>query len=222
MPSLLQKARRTSAPPRRPSPCPPRQMDEHLPGVSMRRDARSCPMVEYRQTARRTAEYMLVGGGTTECRQPAGGLARGGAGGDRATRGERGFATRKWGSRVLSPTERACPRFSLIWSPRAHPGSQGLPGLSGWIKALFRGKRGTGGAAGLNYAVRMEKRASGGLIGETAGDALSFAWSRWKVCPGYTLGCHVNSKCRHRAATFQHHDQLAMGRKPSFGHPLRS
>jgi hypothetical protein len=89
-------------------------MDEHLPGVSKRRDARSCPTMEYRQTARRTAKYRLVGGGTMECRQPTGGLARGGAGGDRATRGEGGFATRKWDSRVLSPIERACPRFSLV------------------------------------------------------------------------------------------------------------
>jgi hypothetical protein len=32
---------------------PPRQMDEHLPGVSTRRDGRSCPTSEYRQTARR-------------------------------------------------------------------------------------------------------------------------------------------------------------------------
>jgi hypothetical protein len=36
-----------------------------------------------------------VGGGTAKFRQPAGGLARGGAGGDRATTGRRGgFATR--------------------------------------------------------------------------------------------------------------------------------
>jgi hypothetical protein len=103
-------------------------MDEHLSGVSTRRDARSCPMAEYRQTARRTMEYRLVGGGTAECRQPAGGLARGGADSDRATRGEGdgGFATRKWGSRVLSLTERARPRFSLVRSPRAHPGGSGM------------------------------------------------------------------------------------------------
>jgi hypothetical protein len=58
-----------------------------------------------------------------ECRQPAGEFARGGAGGDRATReGGGGFAMRKWGSRVLSPTERARPCFSIVRSPRAHPG----------------------------------------------------------------------------------------------------
>jgi hypothetical protein len=94
LPSLFQKVKRTSAPPHRPSQCPPRQMDEHLPGVSTRRDATSCPMTEYRQSVRRTVEYRLVGGETVECRQPAGGLARGGADGDSATREEGGFATR--------------------------------------------------------------------------------------------------------------------------------
>jgi hypothetical protein len=83
-------------------------------------------MAEYRQTTRWTAEYRLVGGGTSECRQLAGGLARGGAGGDRATRGEGGFATRKWGSRVLLPTERARPHFSLVRSPQAHPEGLGM------------------------------------------------------------------------------------------------
>jgi hypothetical protein len=125
---------------------PPRQMDEHLPGVSTRRDGRSCPTSEYRQTARtahRTSEYRLVGGGTAECRQPAGGLAKGGGVGDRATRGGGGgFATRKWGSLVLSSTERARPCFSLVRSPRAHPGGggRGWPGLSGWMNVQIWGK----------------------------------------------------------------------------------
>jgi hypothetical protein len=57
--------------------------------------SRSFPTAEYSQTARRTAEYRLVGRGMAEFRKPAGGLARGGAGGDRATRGgRRRFATR--------------------------------------------------------------------------------------------------------------------------------
>jgi hypothetical protein len=38
-------------------------MDEHLPGVSTRRDGRSCPAAEYSQMARRTVEYRLVGAG---------------------------------------------------------------------------------------------------------------------------------------------------------------
>jgi hypothetical protein len=98
-------------------------MDEHLSGVSTRRDGRSCPTVEYRQTAHRTAEYRLVGGGTAECRQPAGGLTRGGGGGDRAMReGEAGCATRKWSSRVLSSTERAVPVFLSFGVPERTPG----------------------------------------------------------------------------------------------------
>jgi hypothetical protein len=36
-------------------------MDEHLSGVSTRRDGRSCPTAEYSQTARRTVENRLVG-----------------------------------------------------------------------------------------------------------------------------------------------------------------
>jgi hypothetical protein len=38
-------------------------MDEHLPGVSTRRDGRSCPMTKYSQTTCWTAEYRLVGAG---------------------------------------------------------------------------------------------------------------------------------------------------------------
>jgi hypothetical protein len=68
-----------------------------------------------------------VGGGTAKFRQPAGGLARGGAGRDRATRGERGgFATRLYGLRVLSSIERACSRFYLVRSPPACPGGPGM------------------------------------------------------------------------------------------------
>jgi hypothetical protein len=95
---------------------PPRQMDGHLLGVSTRRDGRSCPTWEYRQTTHRMAEYRLVGGRTAECRQPAGGLVRGGGGGDRATRGGKGrFATRKWDLRVLSPTKQAYLLFLIFW-----------------------------------------------------------------------------------------------------------
>jgi hypothetical protein len=79
-------------------------MDEHLPSVSMRYDARSCP----------TAEYRLVGGGTAECRQPAGGLMRGGAGSDRAKGRGRGICDEKVVF-ACSLADRAGPsRFSLI------------------------------------------------------------------------------------------------------------
>jgi hypothetical protein len=43
--------------------------------------------VKNRQRARRAAEYRLLGGEMAELRQPAGGLARSGAGGETATRG---------------------------------------------------------------------------------------------------------------------------------------
>jgi hypothetical protein len=99
--------------------CPPSQMDDHLPGVSMRRDERSFPMSEYRQTARRTAEYRLVGGGTAECRQPAGGLARGGGGGDRATSGGGGRICDEKVGFACSLADRAglSPFFSRPESP---------------------------------------------------------------------------------------------------------
>jgi hypothetical protein len=73
--------------------------------------------------------------------QPADGLARCGAGGERATGGEEGFVSTKWwDSSVLSPAERARPRFSLVQSPRALPGGSGWPGLSGRMKSLIRTK----------------------------------------------------------------------------------
>jgi hypothetical protein len=113
---------------------------KHLPGVSMRHDARSCPTAEYRQTARRTAEYRLVGGGTAECRQPTGGLARGGAGGNRATRGD-GDLRQESGVCVFSHRQSGpVPAFLSFGVPDRTPGGRGWPGLSGWIKGLFRGK----------------------------------------------------------------------------------
>jgi hypothetical protein len=84
-----------------------------------------------------------------------------------------GFATRKWGLRVLSPIERARPRFSLVRSPRAHPGGEDGLGSPDGLRAYSGGKRGTRDAAGPNNAVRMKKMPAGGLVGETAGGALS-------------------------------------------------
>jgi hypothetical protein len=117
-------------------------MDEHLSGVSMRRDARSYPTVDYRQMARRTAEYRLVGGEMAECRQPASGLARGGAGGDRATRGEgEGDLQLESEVHVFSHRQsRPVPAFLSSGVPERTPRGRGWPGLSGWIKALFRGE----------------------------------------------------------------------------------
>jgi hypothetical protein len=56
---------------------------------------------------------------------------------------------------MLSPTERARLRFSLVLSPRAHPGAgDGLDSLDG-LKTKSEGKQGTGGAAGPNNADRI-------------------------------------------------------------------
>jgi hypothetical protein len=133
-------------------------MDEHLPGVSTRHDGRSCPTMEYSQTARQTAEYRLVGGETAEFRQPAGGLARGGAGGDRAIRE---------GAGDLRPDSRVCvsladkagpsPLFSCPESPsvpRETGDGLGLP--DGW-RPKSGGKRGTGGATEPFFTVRIKK-----------------------------------------------------------------
>jgi hypothetical protein len=97
-------------------------MDEHLPGVvDARREARSCPTAEYRQTGGGTAKYRLVGGGTAEYRQPAGGLARGSAPGERATMG-RGV----YGEKVVGFASFLADRagLSLLFS---HPDSPSAP-----------------------------------------------------------------------------------------------
>jgi hypothetical protein len=146
-------------------------MDEHLPDVSMRRDGRSFPTSEYSQTARRTTEYRLVGGGTAECRQPADGLARGGAGGDRETRGVRGgLATRV---RVFSRQQSGpVPAFLSSGVPECAPGGRGWSGLAGWMKAQIRGKTRNRGRDWAVFRRSDEKRAAGGLVGFMAGDAL--------------------------------------------------
>jgi hypothetical protein len=134
-------------------------MDEHLPGVSTRCDARSCPTAEYRQTTRRTTEYRLVGEGTAECRQPAGGLARGGAGSNRATRGEGGFCDKKVGF-VCSLADRAgpSPLFSRPESPSAPQGAGDGLGSPDGLRPYSRGKRGTEDAAKPNNTVPMKKK----------------------------------------------------------------
>jgi hypothetical protein len=122
---------------------------------------------------------MLVGEGTAECRQLAGKLARGGAGGDRATRGEGegGICDEKVGF-AYSLVDRAgpSPLFSRPESPSTPRGAGDGQGSPDGLRPYSGGKRGTRGAAGPNYAVRMKKRASGGLVGETAGDALT-SWN---------------------------------------------
>jgi hypothetical protein len=73
----------------------------------------------------RDAEYRLVGRGTAECRQLADGLARCGADGERATRGEGDLQRESGGIHVLSLIKLAV-RFSLVRTPRAHPGGLGM------------------------------------------------------------------------------------------------
>jgi hypothetical protein len=73
------------------------------------------------------AEYRLLGGGTAEFRQPAGGLARGGAGGDRATRGEGDLRRESGGVRVFSRRQSGLvpaflssgdPKYNLFFSKK--------------------------------------------------------------------------------------------------------
>jgi hypothetical protein len=112
---------------------------------------------------------------TVEFKQPVGGLARDGAGGDRATREEGGFATRKWwGSCVLLPIERARPSFSLIRSPRAHPGGAGDGlGSPDGLRAYSGGNEEPGAQLDRITPSRRKKTPTIDLVGETAGDALS-------------------------------------------------
>jgi hypothetical protein len=76
-----------------------------------------------------------------ECRQPAGGLARGGAGGDRAMREGRGDLRPDSRVRVFSRRQSGpVPAFLSSGVPERTPGGLGWPGLSGWMKAQIRGK----------------------------------------------------------------------------------
>jgi hypothetical protein len=103
---------------------------------------------------RETSEYRLVGGGTTECRQLADRLARGGAGGERATRVV-GFvcslAGRAGPSPLFSrPDSLVHPRgWGIAWDLRMELGP--FP----W------GNKEPRGAAGPNNAIRMKKGCRG-------------------------------------------------------------
>jgi hypothetical protein len=68
---------------------------------------------------------------------------------------------------IFSSTERACLRFSLVRTPRAHPGR---PGMAWGFMPFFGGKRETGDVAGSNNA--MKKTGARVLVGETDGGAL--------------------------------------------------
>jgi hypothetical protein len=160
VPSLLQTSRRTSAFPRRRSPFPARQMDEHLPGVSTRCDGRSSPMAEYGQTAHRTAEYRLVGaGGRRDSEVQATGRRIGEAWCRRRQSNdgrERGICIQIVGF-VCSLTDRAgpFPLFSRPESPSVPRGTGDGLGSPDGLRPKSGGKRGTGGATGPNFAIQM-------------------------------------------------------------------
>jgi hypothetical protein len=103
---------------------PPRQMDEHLLGVSTRRDGRSCPTTEY---SRRYAGWSNIGwwekGQRSVGNRPTDWRGVVAAVTEQRGEGKEGFATRKWSPRVLSPTKRPVPVFLLSGVPERTPGA---------------------------------------------------------------------------------------------------
>jgi hypothetical protein len=152
-------------------------MAKHLPCVSTRRDGWSSPTAEYGQTARRAAEYRLVGAGG---RRDGGVQATGRRIGEGWCQRRQSNDGRKRGICVqivgfaCSLTDRAgpFPLFSRLESPSAPRGTGDVLGSSDGLRPKFGVKRGTGGATGPNTAVRMLKTAAEGQVGRTDGDAL--------------------------------------------------
>jgi hypothetical protein len=153
-------------------------MDEHLSGVSMRRDGRSSPTAEYSQTARRTAEYRLVeasgrrDGGVQATGQPIG------EGYCRRWQSNEGRERRICDQIVgfaCSLADRAVlfPLFSRPESPSAPRGTGDGLGSPDVLRSKSEGKRGTRGATGPFFAVQIKKTATGGLAGLVARDALT-------------------------------------------------
>jgi hypothetical protein len=135
-------------------------MDEHLPGVSTRRDGRSSPTAEYGQTARRTAEYRLVGAGGRRDGEVQATGRRIGEGWCRRRQSNEGRERRICDQIVgfaCSLADRAgpFPLFSRPKSPSAPQGTGDGPGSPDGLRPKSGGKRGTGGATGPNTAVRM-------------------------------------------------------------------
>jgi hypothetical protein len=135
-------------------------MDEHLPDVSMRRDGRSSPTAEYGQTARRTAEYRLVGAGG---RRDGEVQATGQRIGKRWCRRrqsndgrERGICVQIVGF-ACSLADRAglFPLFSRSESPSVPRGTGDGLGSPDGLRPKSGEKRGTGGTTRPNTAVQM-------------------------------------------------------------------
>jgi hypothetical protein len=109
-------------------------MDEHLSGVSTRRDGRSCPTAEYNQTACWTAEYSQTARRTPDWRGvvPTATEQRGEEEGDlRPDSRVRVFSHRQNGP---------VPTFLSSGVPERAPGDRGWHELAGWMKAQIRGK----------------------------------------------------------------------------------
>jgi hypothetical protein len=128
--------------------------------VSTRRDGRSFPTAEYGQTARRTAEYRLVGaGGRRDGKVQATGW-RIGEGWCRRRQSndgrERGICVQIVGfARSLADRAGPFPLFSRPESPSAPRGTGVGLGSPDGFRPKSGGKRGTGGATEPNTAVRM-------------------------------------------------------------------
>jgi hypothetical protein len=107
-------------------------------------------------------------------RQPASGLAKVGAGGDRATREGEGDLRPDYRVCVFSRRQSGLvPAFLSSGVPKRTPGDQGWPGLAGWMKAQIRGKTKNRGHNWDDFRRPDEKRAAEGLAGTMAGDTLT-------------------------------------------------
>jgi hypothetical protein len=135
-------------------------MDEHLPGVSTRRNGRSSPTAEYGQTARRAAEYRQVGAGGRRDGEVQATGRRIGEGWCRRRQSndgrERGIYVQIVGFACYL-TDRAgpFPLFSRPESPSAPRGTGDGLGSPDGLRPKSRGKRGTGDAIEPNTTVQM-------------------------------------------------------------------
>jgi hypothetical protein len=142
----------------------------------MRRDGRSSSTAEYSQTARRTAEYRLVGAGG---RRDGGVQATGRPIGEGCCRRRQSNEGREKGicdqivGFACSLADRAglFPLFSRPESPSV-PRGPGWPGLAGWIKAQIRRKRRNRGHDWTVFRRPDEKKRLPRASPGSAGDAL--------------------------------------------------
>jgi hypothetical protein len=141
-------------------------MDEHLPGVSTRCDGRSCPTAEYSQTARRMAEYSLVGAGGRRDDGVQATARRIGEGWCRRRQSnegrERGICDQIVGF-ACSLADRAglSPLFSRSESPSTPRGTEDGLGSPDRLRPKSGGKRGTGNTTRPFFTVRIKKRLPG-------------------------------------------------------------